>query len=117
MVLFIREQSARPLRCPQPVADRLRTEILGLPETEIFVIDGDTVAQFESCEHEESHLVAPVMVIHLPTESMVGINPVFTGFIQVRVGTPSGQDRLARVVADSSLVAQLEALAPRKARC
>ncbi len=113
----ILERSPRSARCSAEFANLLRTNIFNLPELARFVIDQDTVARFEFCETIAKHLVAPVIVTHIPTESIVGIRPGETAHKRVSLGTPSGHQHLEGVLSDRSLVKQLLALAPREARC
>ena len=117
LMTFVLERTARPSRCPSEYTEVYFNRWLSVPETDRFIIDEDTVARFLPCEDLDQFLFAPIVVIHLPTESIIGIKPGVSGTRPLSFGTPSGQDYLAQVLSDDSLVAKLEALVPREARC
>lgn len=85
---LIMERSPKPARCPAEFANLLADELLSRPDSERHDINLETVAIFESCADESDMLVAPVVVTHLPTESMAGIVPGTPGTSMVSLGAP-----------------------------
>ena len=91
--------------------------MLSMPTEDIHFVDAQTVAMFERCSEPFRDQITPVVVVHLDTESMIGLEPGETGLLRLNVGTPRGHTYLADLMTDQSLRAELEGMASREARC
>ena len=113
----IREYAAKPARCPAEFIGEYRHEFDSTPGYDKFVIDANTVARFYSCDVGHDDLVAPIVIEHFPTGSMIGVTPGQPDFQWISFGTPNGQAFLSALAEDQLLMSQLTALAPRSERC
>ncbi len=114
-VIHLSDPSAR---CPAEFLSYTGDTFEHLPETDWFRIDDETVARFESCDTTGTNLAAPILVAHLPSETVVAVTPgSYADILAWQAQPPRNREHLWSVLNDGFLRIRLAELAPREARC
>lgn len=113
----IRDYADQDVRCPAEFHSFTGHTFKDLPDNETFMIDDDTIARFEPCDAEGPTLASPILIAHLPSESMIGVTPGENSYLSLGSGNSDGNSHLRSLWDDEQLNHQLEAQASHEARC
>ena len=105
------------VRCPVELLQFTGHTFKDLPDSDRLVISRSTIARFEPCGGEGETLAAPLLIAHLPSETMIAVTPDQQHAELVWSDDARGQELLWALYDDTALMERLAAMAPREARC
>ena len=103
------------VRCPVELLQFTGHKFRDLPDSDRLVINRSTVARFEPCGNKGRTLSAPILIAHLPSETMIAVTPAQDYAELVWSDDARGQELLWSLFDDTALMDRLAAMAPRPA--